>query len=64
MNECGRDEDEVDVRSRDRIPNTQIRGSVIKVADLSKKIQEARLRWYVHVLRRDEEVVERRMMDT
>ena len=65
-NECGRDEDvEVDVRSytrRDRIPNTQIRGTV-NVAELSKKVQEARLRWYGHILRRDEDVVERRMMN-
>ena len=47
---------------RDRIPNTRIRGTV-KVAGLSRKVQEARLRWYGHVLRRDEEAVERRMMD-
>ena len=50
------------VTRRDRIPNTRIRGAV-KVAELSKKVQEARLRWYGHLLRRDEEVVERRMMD-
>ena len=50
------------VTRRDRIPNMRIRGTV-KVAELSKKVQEARLRWYGHVLRRDEEVVERRMMD-
>ena len=43
-------------------PNTRIRGTV-KVAELSKKVQEARLRWYGHILRRDEEGVERRMMD-
>ena len=50
------------VTKRNRIPNTRIRGTV-KVAELSKKVQEARLRWNGHVLRRDEEVVERRMMD-
>ena len=50
------------VTRRDRIPNTRIRGTV-KVAELSKKVQEARLRWYGHVLRRDEEAVERRMKD-
>ena len=33
------------------------------MAELSKKVQEARLRWYGHVLRRGEEGVERRMMD-
>ena len=32
------------------------------MAELSRKVQEARLRWYGHVLRRDE-AVERRMMD-
>ena len=47
---------------RDRKPNALIRGT-LKVAELSKKVQEARLRWYGHVLRRDEEGVERRMMD-
>ena len=40
------------VTRRDRIPNTRIRGTV-KVAELSRKVQEARLRWYGHVLRRD-----------
>ena len=50
------------VTRRDRIPNTRIRGTA-KVAELSKKVQEARLRWYGYVLRRDEEVVERRVMD-
>ena len=50
------------VTRRDSIPNTRIRGTV-EVAELSKKVQKARLRWYGHVLRRDEEVVERRMMD-
>ena len=50
------------VTRRDRIPNTRIRGT-LKVAELSKKVQEARLRCYGHVLRRDEEDVERRMMD-
>ena len=39
------------VTRRDRIPNTRIRGS-LKVAELSKKVQQARLRWYGQVLRR------------
>ena len=50
------------VTRRDRIPNARIKGTV-KGAELSKKVQEARLRWYGHVLRRDEEGVERRIMD-
>ena len=49
--------------TRDRQSNTRIRGTV-KVAEVSKKVQEARLRWYGHVLTRDEEGVERRVMDT
>ena len=50
------------VTRRDRIPNTQIKGTA-KVAELSKKVQEARERWYGHVLRRDEQGLERWMMD-
>ena len=50
------------VTRRDRIPNERIRGTV-KVAELSKKVQEAGLKCYGHVLRRDEEGVERRIMD-
>ena len=41
------------VTRRDRISNTRIRGTV-KVAEMSKKVQEARLRWYGHLLRRDD----------
>ena len=47
---------------RDRISNMWIRGTV-KVAEVSKKVQEARLIWNGHILRRDEEDVERRMMN-
>ena len=50
------------VTRRDRIPNKRLRGTV-KVVKLLKKVQETRLRWYGHVLRKDEEDVERRMMD-
>ena len=50
------------VTKRDRIPNTRIRRTV-KVAELPKKVQEARLRWYGHILRRVKEGVGRRMMD-
>ena len=48
--------------TRDRQSNTRIRGTV-KVEEVSKKVQEERLRWYGHVLTRDEEGVERRVMD-
>ena len=39
-----------------------IRGS-LKVVEASKKIQEGRLRWYGHLLRRDENHVGRYAMD-
>ena len=41
--------------------NEYIRGTV-KVVEASKKVQGSRLRWYGHVMRRDEEYVGRRMM--
>ena len=50
------------VTKKDRIRNEYIRGTV-KVIEVSKKAQEARLRWYGHVMRRDEEYVGRRMME-
>ena len=50
------------VTRKDRIRNTRIRGTV-KVTEISKKAQEARLRWYGHILRREAESVERVVMD-
>ena len=44
------------------IRNEYIRGST-KVTEISKKIQEGRLRWYGHLLRRDEHHVGRQMLD-
>ena len=35
----------------DRIKNERIRGTT-KVGEISKKVQESRLKWYGHVLRR------------
>ena len=46
----------------DRISDTPIKG-IFKVTEVSKKMQEAKLRWCGHVLRRDEEGVKRRVMD-
>ena len=46
----------------DRIRNEYIRGST-KVVEISKKIQEGRLRWYGHLLRRDEDHVGRCTME-
>ena len=49
------------VTSLDKIRNEQIRGST-KVGEISKKVQERRMRWYGHVMRRDEEYVGKRVM--
>ena len=50
------------VTRTDRIRNEYIRGS-LKVVEVSKKIQEARLRWYGHVMRRGEDNVAREALD-
>ena len=51
------------VTRRDRIRNEYIRGTV-KVVEASKKIQEARLRWFGHLHRRaGEEHVAREIME-
>ena len=53
----------VGVTRLDRIRNTYIRGTV-KVVEVSKKVQEARLRWYGHLKRRvGEDHVARDAMD-
>ena len=44
------------VTRKDKIRNEIIRGSV-KVTGISEKIQESRLRWYGHIMRRDEDYV-------
>ena len=51
------------VTRMDRVRNEHIRGSV-KVTEASKKVQEARLRWYGHLMRREEPHVAREVMDT
>ena len=40
------------VTKLDRIRNERIRGTT-KVGEISKKVQESRLKWYGHVLRRE-----------
>ncbi len=42
------------VTKLDRIRNERIRGTT-KVGEISKKVQESRLKWYGHVLRRKDE---------
>ena len=46
------------VAKLDRIRNDRIRGTT-KVGDISKKVKGDRLKWYGHVLRREEECVGR-----
>ena len=41
--------------------NERIRGTT-KPGDISKKVQERSLKWYVHVMRRDKEYVGKRVM--
>ena len=45
----------------DRIRNEIIRGTT-EVGEISKKVQESRLKWYGHVLRRKDEYVGKRVM--
>ena len=49
------------VANPDRIRNEIIRGTK-KVGEISKKVQASRLKWYEHVLRREEEYVGKRVM--
>ena len=51
----------VGVTKLDRIRNERIRGTT-KVGEISKKVQESRLKWYNCVLRREEEYVGKRVM--
>ena len=50
------------VTRKDKIRNKQIR-STAKVERLGMKIREGRLRWYGHVMRRDQDYVGRKMME-
>ena len=50
------------VTRKDKIRNEHIR-STIKVERLGMKMKESRLRWYGHVMRRDQEYVGRKMME-
>ena len=49
------------VTKLDRIRNERIRRTT-KVGEISKKVQESRLKWYGHVLRREDEYVGKRVM--
>ena len=49
------------VTKLDRIGNERIRGTT-NVGEISKKVQESRLKWYGHVLRREDDYVGKRVM--
>ena len=50
------------VTRKDKIRNEYIRGTV-KIEWYGMKMREGRLRWYGHVMRRDQEYVGRKMME-
>ena len=49
------------VTKLDKIRNERIRGTT-KVGEITKKVQERRLKWYGHVMRREEHYIGRRAM--
>ena len=51
-----------EVTKLDKIRNERIRGTT-KVGEITKKVQERRLKWYGHVMRREEHYVGRRAME-
>ena len=50
------------VTKKDKIRNEQIMGTV-KVEQLGMKMREGKLRWYGHVMRRDQEYIGRRVIE-
>ena len=50
------------VTRQDRIRNERIRGTT-KVTEISKKVQERRLQWYGHVMRREDTYIGKRVMN-
>ena len=52
----------IGVTRKDKIRNEYIR-STVKVQRLGMKMREGRVRWYGHVMRKDQEYVGRRMME-
>ena len=51
----------IGVTKLERIRNERIRGTM-KLGKISKKVQESRLKWYGHVLKREDEYVGKRVM--
>ena len=52
----------MEVTRKDKIKNEHIR-STVKVERLGMKMREGRLRWYGHVMRRDQEYAGRKMKE-
>ena len=52
----------IGVTKKDKIRNEYIRGTV-KVERLGMKMRKGRMRWYGHVMRRDQKYVRRRVME-
>ena len=52
----------MEVTRKNKIRNEYIRGTV-KVERLGMKMREGRLRWYGHVMRRDQKYIGRRVME-
>ena len=52
----------MEVTRKDKIRNEHIR-STVKLERLGMKMREGRLRWYGHVMRRDQEYIGRKMME-
>ena len=50
------------VTRKDKIRNEHIR-SIVKVERLEMKMREGRLRWYGHIMRRDQKYAGRKMME-
>ena len=50
------------VTRKDKIRNEYIRG-LVKVERLRMMVREGRLRWYGHIMRRDQEYLGRRVME-
>ena len=50
------------VTRKDKVRNEYIRGTV-NIERLGMKMKEGRLRWYGHVMRRDQEYVGRKMIE-
>ena len=51
-----------EVTKLDRKSNKRIKGTT-KLGEISKKMQERRLKWYGHIMRRENECVGKRVID-